>query len=62
MKVLTLRQEILLDKLQSDLLIYRAKFLKEKNYVLNPGMVVTASATLVMIEEIERQICEITEE
>lgn len=56
MKELSLRKKILLDKLNSDLAIFTAKFEAERRFSLNTAMIVQAQITEAIIEEIKKQI------
>lgn len=56
---LSLRQEILLDKLNSDLSILKAKLKAERGFCMNTQKMVDSQITQAQIEEVEKQIKEI---
>lgn len=53
---MNLQNDMLLAKLESDLLIYEVKLKTERNYCMNSQMQVVASITEQIIKEIKRQI------
>lgn len=58
----TLRQQILFDKLYSDLGIYEAKYKQERNFSMNTQKQVDSSITEAIILEIKNQISELEKE
>lgn len=59
MSLLSLREEILLDKLNSDLNILKAKLKAERGFCMNTQKMVDSQITQAQIEEVKKQIKEI---